>query len=216
MIKELNQLGNVRQGKDRAVRCSSDGSSKTERSQKMLDPLKGTKRVSLGSKALPCPLNQNIQKDKAAPRSIPRVRGEISPRRSNRKRSSSEPEYGTEFDYSYKDPRLQPFVDRVKAEISHIKGTQQTFRANKLNEKILKNVEKMFERVRDFNRGETTTKVVMAPYWEKGMISESSLVDKRDLEVKTTRMVSDGAWGTELVTSRRNDLPLSLRLKKRS
>ncbi|GJV73184.1 reverse transcriptase domain-containing protein [Tanacetum coccineum] len=74
-------------------------------------------------------------------------------------------------------------MDRFKAESPHIKGVLSVLRisafmhghghpelAKKLNDKIPKTVDKMWERVRAFIRGEMaadTTKVIRSPHWEK-------------------------------------------------
>ncbi|GKA56743.1 reverse transcriptase domain-containing protein [Tanacetum coccineum] len=78
---------------------------------------------------------------------------------------------------------LQAFMDRFKAESAHIKGVPPVLRisafmhghghpelAKKLNDKIPKTVDEMWERVRAFIRGETaadTTKAIRSPRWEK-------------------------------------------------
>ncbi|GJR90728.1 hypothetical protein Tco_0214739 [Tanacetum coccineum] len=78
---------------------------------------------------------------------------------------------------------LQAFMDRFKAESAHIKGVPPVLRisafmhghdhpelAKKLNEKIPKTVDEMWERVRAFIKGETaahTTEVIRSPHWEK-------------------------------------------------
>nr|GEV02817.1 reverse transcriptase domain-containing protein [Tanacetum cinerariifolium] len=78
---------------------------------------------------------------------------------------------------------LQAFMERFKAESAHIKGVPPVLRistfmqwhdhpeiAKKLNDKIPKTVDEMWERVRAFIRGETAediTKVIKSPRWEK-------------------------------------------------
>ncbi|GJS52500.1 hypothetical protein Tco_0625862 [Tanacetum coccineum] len=78
---------------------------------------------------------------------------------------------------------LQAFMDRFKAESAHIKGVPPVLRisafmhrhghpelAKKLNDKILKMIDKMWERVSAFIRGETaadTTEAIRSPRWEK-------------------------------------------------
>ncbi|GJZ56216.1 putative nucleotidyltransferase, ribonuclease H [Tanacetum coccineum] len=78
---------------------------------------------------------------------------------------------------------LQAFMDRFKAESAHIKGVPPVLRisafmhghghpelAKKLNDKIPKTVDEMWERVRAFIRGETaadTTEAIRSPRWEK-------------------------------------------------
>ncbi|GJZ73041.1 reverse transcriptase domain-containing protein [Tanacetum coccineum] len=78
---------------------------------------------------------------------------------------------------------LQAFMDRFKAESAHIKGVPPVLRisafmhghghpelAKKLNDKIPKIVDEMWERVRAFIKGETaadTTKAIRSPRWEK-------------------------------------------------
>ncbi|GJS42978.1 hypothetical protein Tco_0568021 [Tanacetum coccineum] len=78
---------------------------------------------------------------------------------------------------------LQAFMDRFKAESAHIKGVPPVFRistfmhghshpelAKKLNDKIPKTVDEMWERVRAFIRGEMaadTTEVIRSPHWGK-------------------------------------------------
>ncbi|GJU43733.1 reverse transcriptase domain-containing protein [Tanacetum coccineum] len=78
---------------------------------------------------------------------------------------------------------LQAFMDRFKVEIAHIKGVSMVLRisvfmhahgypelAKNLNDKIPKTVDEMWERVRDFIRGEMaadTTEVIRSPRWEK-------------------------------------------------
>ncbi|GKC61745.1 reverse transcriptase domain-containing protein [Tanacetum coccineum] len=78
---------------------------------------------------------------------------------------------------------LQAFMDHFKAESTHIKGVPPVLRisafmhghghlelAKKLNDKISKTVDEMWERVRAFIRGETaadTTEVIRSPRWEK-------------------------------------------------
>ncbi|GJY20665.1 hypothetical protein Tco_0393231 [Tanacetum coccineum] len=79
---------------------------------------------------------------------------------------------------------LQAFMDRFKSESSHIKSVPLVLRisafmhrhehpelAKKLNDKIPKRVDEMFERVRAFIRRKATTgsaKVAKAPQWDKG------------------------------------------------
>ncbi|GJR12088.1 hypothetical protein Tco_0794740 [Tanacetum coccineum] len=78
---------------------------------------------------------------------------------------------------------LQAFMDRFKAESAHIKGVPPVLRisvfmhghghpelAKKLNDKISKTVNEMWERVRAFIRGETiadTTEAIRSPRWER-------------------------------------------------
>nr|GEV52360.1 hypothetical protein [Tanacetum cinerariifolium] len=78
---------------------------------------------------------------------------------------------------------LQAFMDRFKAESAHIKGVPLVLRisafmhghghpelAKKLNDKILKTVDEMWERVMAFIKGEMatdTTKAIRSPWWEK-------------------------------------------------
>ncbi|GKA26961.1 hypothetical protein Tco_0713129 [Tanacetum coccineum] len=78
---------------------------------------------------------------------------------------------------------LQAFMDRFKAESAHIKGVPPVLRisafmhghghpelSKKLNDKILKTVDEMWERVRAFIRGEAaadTTEAIRSPRWEK-------------------------------------------------
>nr|GEV61849.1 hypothetical protein [Tanacetum cinerariifolium] len=80
---------------------------------------------------------------------------------------------------------LQAFMDRFKAESAHIKGVPPVLRisafmhthghpelAKKLNDKIPKTVDEMWERVRAFIKGETTidtTEVIRYPRWEKNV-----------------------------------------------
>ncbi|GKD70196.1 hypothetical protein Tco_1324286, partial [Tanacetum coccineum] len=79
----------------------------------------------------------------------------------------------------------QAFMDRFKSESSHIKGIPPVLRvsafmhghghpepAKKLNDKIPKTVDEMFERVRAFIRGEAaagSTEVARTPQWDKGV-----------------------------------------------
>ncbi|GKA36280.1 hypothetical protein Tco_0722771 [Tanacetum coccineum] len=79
---------------------------------------------------------------------------------------------------------LQAFMDRFKSESSHIKGVPLMLRisafmhdhghpelAKKLNDKIPKTVDEMFERVRAFIRGEAaagSAEVARASQWDKG------------------------------------------------
>ncbi|GJY13492.1 hypothetical protein Tco_0382801 [Tanacetum coccineum] len=81
---------------------------------------------------------------------------------------------------------LQAFMDRFKSESSHIKGVHPVLRisafmhghghlelANKLNKKIPKTVDEMFERVRAFIRGEVvaiSAEMVRPSQWDKGNI----------------------------------------------
>lgn len=74
-------------------------------------------------------------------------------------------------------------MDCFKAESSHIKGVPPVIRisafmhghghpelSKKLNDKIPKTIDEMWERVRAFIRGETaanTTEVIKVPHWEK-------------------------------------------------
>nr|GEX11104.1 hypothetical protein [Tanacetum cinerariifolium] len=85
---------------------------------------------------------------------------------------------------------LQAFMDRFKSESAHIEGVSSVLRisafidghghpelAKKLNDKIPKTVDEMWEKVKAFIRGETaadTTKVIRSPWWEKsaGKIEE--------------------------------------------
>ncbi|GJX16935.1 reverse transcriptase domain-containing protein [Tanacetum coccineum] len=78
---------------------------------------------------------------------------------------------------------LRTFMDHFKAESAHIKGVPPVLRifsfmhghdhpklAKKLNDKILKIVDEMWERVKAFIRGGTvadTTEVIRSPQWEK-------------------------------------------------
>ncbi|GJX47677.1 hypothetical protein Tco_0272867 [Tanacetum coccineum] len=78
---------------------------------------------------------------------------------------------------------LQAFIDRFKAESAHIKGVPPVIRisafmhghghpelAKKLNDKIPKTVDEIWERVRAFIRGETAadmTEAIRSPRWEK-------------------------------------------------
>ncbi|GKE90766.1 hypothetical protein Tco_1571861, partial [Tanacetum coccineum] len=78
---------------------------------------------------------------------------------------------------------LQAFMDRFKAESAHIKGVPPVLRistfmhrhghpelSKKLNDKIPKMVDEMWERVRSIIRGEVvadTTKAIRSPRWEK-------------------------------------------------
>ncbi|GJV73031.1 hypothetical protein Tco_1493026 [Tanacetum coccineum] len=78
---------------------------------------------------------------------------------------------------------LQAFMDRFKAESAHIKGVPPVLRisafmhghghpelSKKLNDKIPKTVDEMWERVRAFIRGEAvadTTEAIRSPRWEK-------------------------------------------------
>ncbi|GJZ92519.1 reverse transcriptase domain-containing protein [Tanacetum coccineum] len=80
--------------------------------------------------------------------------------------------------------RLQVFMDRFKSESSHIKGVPSVLHisafihgyghpelAKKLNDKIPKTVDEMFERVRAFIKGEVaagSTEVARAPQWDRG------------------------------------------------
>ncbi|GKB88403.1 reverse transcriptase domain-containing protein [Tanacetum coccineum] len=79
---------------------------------------------------------------------------------------------------------LQIFMDRFKSESSHIKGVPPVLRisafmlghghpelAKKLNDKIPKMVDEMFERVRAFIREEvaaSSVEMVRSPQWDKG------------------------------------------------
>nr|GEU82994.1 hypothetical protein [Tanacetum cinerariifolium] len=85
---------------------------------------------------------------------------------------------------------FQAFMDRFKSESTHIEGVPSVLRisafmdghghpelAKKLNDKISKTVDEMWEKVKAFIRGETdadTTKVIRSPWWEKsaGKIEE--------------------------------------------
>ncbi|GKD05836.1 hypothetical protein Tco_1180810 [Tanacetum coccineum] len=78
---------------------------------------------------------------------------------------------------------LQAFMDRFKAESAHIKGVPPVLRisafmhghghpelSKKLNDKIPKTADEMWERVRAFIRGEAaadTTEAIRSPRWEK-------------------------------------------------
>ncbi|GKA42497.1 reverse transcriptase domain-containing protein [Tanacetum coccineum] len=78
---------------------------------------------------------------------------------------------------------LQEFMDSFKAKSAHIKGVPPVLRisaftnghshpelAKKLNDEISKTVNKMWERVRTFIRGETvadTTEAIRSPRWER-------------------------------------------------
>ncbi|GKD30629.1 hypothetical protein Tco_1350783 [Tanacetum coccineum] len=78
---------------------------------------------------------------------------------------------------------LQAFMDRFKAKSAHIKGVPLVLRisafmhghghpelSKKLNDKILKTVDEMWERVRAFIKGEAaadTTEAIRSPQWEK-------------------------------------------------
>ncbi|GJQ97449.1 reverse transcriptase domain-containing protein [Tanacetum coccineum] len=81
---------------------------------------------------------------------------------------------------------LQAFMNRFKPKSSHIKDVPPVLRisafmhghrnpelANKLNDKILKTMDEMFERVRAFIRGEVmagSAVVARAPQWDKGNV----------------------------------------------
>ncbi|GKC79919.1 reverse transcriptase domain-containing protein [Tanacetum coccineum] len=85
-----------------------------------------------------------------------------------------------------KNERLQAFMDRFKSESSHIKGVPPVLRistfmhghghpklAKKLNDKIPKMVDEMFERVRAFIRGEVaagSAEIVRPSQGEKGYV----------------------------------------------
>lgn len=63
--------------------------------------------------------------------------------------------------------------------------------AKKLNEKIPKTVDEVFERVRAFIRGERaadTTDIARAPYWDKERTKQSGLVVKASLEIKIKKL----------------------------
>ncbi|GJY49560.1 reverse transcriptase domain-containing protein [Tanacetum coccineum] len=80
---------------------------------------------------------------------------------------------------------LQAFMDRFKVESAHIKGVPSVLRisafmhghghpelAKKLNDKIPKIVDEMWERVRAFIKGETAadmTEAIKSPRWEKSV-----------------------------------------------
>ncbi|GKB05147.1 reverse transcriptase domain-containing protein [Tanacetum coccineum] len=84
---------------------------------------------------------------------------------------------------------LQAFMDRFKAESAHIKGVPPILRisafmhghghpelSKKLNDKILKMVDEMWERVQAFIRGEAaadTTEAIRSPRWEKSAGKDS-------------------------------------------
>nr|GEX74364.1 reverse transcriptase domain-containing protein [Tanacetum cinerariifolium] len=81
---------------------------------------------------------------------------------------------------------LQAFMDRFKSKISHIKGVPPVLRisafmhghgypklAKKLNDKIPKTVDEMFERVKAFIRGEVaagSAKMARPSQWDKGYV----------------------------------------------
>ncbi|GJZ43145.1 reverse transcriptase domain-containing protein [Tanacetum coccineum] len=105
--------------------------------------------------------------------------------RASRRKSSSDSGYDTmsgsgseDLSMPYRRPKLMPFTSSA-----HIKGVPPVLRisafihghghpelAKKLNDKIPKTVDEMWERFRAFIRGETvsdTTKVIRSPRWEK-------------------------------------------------
>ncbi|GJV21872.1 hypothetical protein Tco_1370892 [Tanacetum coccineum] len=95
---------------------------------------------------------------------------------------------------------LQAFMDRLKSKSSHIKGVPPVLRilafmhghghpklAKKLNDKIPKTVDEMFERVRAFIRGEVATcsaEMVRPSQGDKGYVH---LVDPKKLEIEDIR-----------------------------
>ncbi|GKA88820.1 hypothetical protein Tco_0810632 [Tanacetum coccineum] len=105
--------------------------------------------------------------------------------RASRRKSSSDSGYDTvsgsgseDLSMPYRRPKLMSFTSSA-----HIKGVPPVLRisvfmhghghpelAKKLNDKIPKTVDEMWERVRAFIRGETvsdTTEVIRSPLWEK-------------------------------------------------
>ncbi|GJZ20180.1 hypothetical protein Tco_0556770 [Tanacetum coccineum] len=191
MIKELGQLGNVR---GTPKKLSHDGSES------------GGSRSPLRSQSL-----DGLGKFKTKSRDR-RSRSHL--RRSNRRRSSLEFEYGSRFHDTYEDlsvpykrPKPMPFTSwittilRLEAVCSHIKGVPSVLRismfmhghghpklAKKMNDKVPKIVDEIFE------RGETR---------------HSVLVVKVDLEIETIRKGKGKAWALVLLTLRRMDsLPM--------
>nr|GFA65379.1 reverse transcriptase domain-containing protein [Tanacetum cinerariifolium] len=108
---------------------------------------------------------------------------------------------------------LQAFMDRFKAENAHIKGVPSVLRiytfmhghghpglAKKLNDKIPKTIDEMWERVRAFIEGETTadtTEVIRSPRWEKNASKARWSEGQNVSRNRGHRRGKEGAWGHE-------------------
>ncbi|GKF06544.1 hypothetical protein Tco_0037212 [Tanacetum coccineum] len=67
--------------------------------------------------------------------------------------------------------------------------------AKKLNDKILKTIDEMWERFMDYIRGETaanTTKVIRSPRWEKGADRGHNMNDCNHLKKQIEEAVASG------------------------
>nr|GEW36188.1 hypothetical protein [Tanacetum cinerariifolium] len=121
---------------------------------------------------------------------------------------------------------LQAFMDRVKAESMHIKGVPLVLRisafmhghghpelAKKLNDKIPKTVDEMWERVRAFIRGETaadTTEVIRSPRWKKSADRGHNTNGCYHLKKQIEEEVASGRLAHLVKDIRRSQLPLGV------
>ncbi|GJR71640.1 reverse transcriptase domain-containing protein [Tanacetum coccineum] len=126
---------------------------------------------------------------------------------------------------------LQAFMDHFKAESAHIKGVPPVLRistfmhghghpelAKKLNDKIPKTVDEMWERVRAFIRGETaanTTEAIRSPRWEKNVGKANWLENQNGSRNRNHRRGEGRNMGTCAPYARREGFtPLTKTLKE--
>ncbi|GJR04180.1 hypothetical protein Tco_0527164 [Tanacetum coccineum] len=111
---------------------------------------------------------------------------------------------------------VQAFMDRFKAESAHIKGVPPVLRisafmhghghpelSKKLNDKIPKTVDEMWERIRAFIRGEAvtdTTKAIRSPRWEKSAGKASWSEHQNRSRNRSHRRGEEETWGPVLPT----------------
>ncbi|GKE37783.1 hypothetical protein Tco_1461188 [Tanacetum coccineum] len=111
---------------------------------------------------------------------------------------------------------LQAFMDRFKAESAHIKGVPPVLRistfmhghghpelSKKLNDKIPKMVDEMWERVRAFIRGEAaadTTEAIRSPRWEKSAGKAGWSEHQNGSRNRSHRRGKEETWGPVLPT----------------
>ncbi|GJU46538.1 hypothetical protein Tco_1203804 [Tanacetum coccineum] len=110
---------------------------------------------------------------------------------------------------------FQAFMDRFKAESAHIKGVPPVLRisafmhghghpelAKKLNDKIPKTVDEIWERVRAFIMGEMaayTTEAIRSPQWEKSAGKASWSENQNGSRNRSHRREKEETWGPVLL-----------------
>ncbi|GKA39009.1 hypothetical protein Tco_0731560 [Tanacetum coccineum] len=106
-------------------------------------------------------------------------------------------------------------MDHFKVESAHIKGVPPVLRisafmhghghpelAKKPNDKIPKTVDEMWERVKAFIRGETTTnmiKAIRSPQWEKSVGKASWSENQNGSRNRSHRRGKEETWGLVLL-----------------